>query len=425
MLKAAGKYLHFSSTRERYESLLWILTLLFPAALALKHGVSTIFYLMLLLSIFMLMQTRPQLNHMARYMLTGFVVFILVSLLSFYNAEDIENSIRRIKKLLIFIYFIPIFLAMASTKVNLIKPFVIGACIGGFVLLGISLYQVYASGFTRAVGFYNSIMFGSIAVIMVLALFISLLFVETNRIHRWLISLSLLGALVATIQSETRGAWLGLVIAVLMALGLAFIVKEIPRKRIVLVLISIIVLTSIAGILARDSITDRWEATSQSMDISEALRDDQSSVGLRLIMWDAAIKIWYRNPIIGTGLGDFSIDFEEMTNSGEAGYPDMEIQAFSYAHSTIFEALAGTGILGFMSLILSTFLLPAVFFIKALRLSVNESDHYASVYGSIFVTTFMIFGLTENWLAHKQLVMAFSILLAIMASRFGSEANNP
>ena len=71
----------------------------------------------------MLIQTRPQLNHLARYMLVGFVVFILVSLLSFYNAEDIENSIRRIKKLLIFIYFIPIFLAMASTKVNLIKAY--------------------------------------------------------------------------------------------------------------------------------------------------------------------------------------------------------------------------------------------------------------------------------------------------------------
>jgi len=170
MLKAAGKYMRFSSTRERYESLLWILTLLFPAALALKHGVSTIFYLMLLLSIFMLMQTRPKLNHMARYLLAGFVVFILVSLLSFYNAEDIENSIRRIKKLLIFIYFIPIFLAMASARVNLIKPFVTGACIGGFVLLGIAVSLGYFQGHARIAGFYNAILFGATAVITMLSI---------------------------------------------------------------------------------------------------------------------------------------------------------------------------------------------------------------------------------------------------------------
>jgi len=92
VLKAAGKHLRFSSTRERYESLLWILTLLFPAALALKHGVSTIFYLMLLLSIFMLMQTRPQLNHMARYMLTGLSIGRINTLFSLFQQVKKEMN---------------------------------------------------------------------------------------------------------------------------------------------------------------------------------------------------------------------------------------------------------------------------------------------------------------------------------------------
>jgi hypothetical protein len=46
---------------------------------------------------------------------------------------------------------------------------------------------------------------------------------------------------------------------------------------------------------------------------------------------------------------------------------------------------------------------------------------YASVFGLASASAFMVFGLTENWLAHKQLVIIFSLLLAIMASRFSGQ----
>ena len=98
----------------------------------------------------------------------------------------------------------------------------------------------------------------------------------------------------------------------------------------------------------------------------------------------------------------------------------MKKTRFAYAHSTIFEALAGTGILGLVSLIVSTLFLPIVFFLKALKSSVYEHDVYASVSGVVLVTAFAIFGLTENWLVHSQLVTTFSLLLVIMASRFGA-----
>lgn len=354
-------------------------------------------------------------------MLAALVVFILISLLSFFNTEDMVNSIRRIKKLANFVFLIPIFMAMVSSRKDLVKAFLIGAAIGGFVLLGIAIYQAYILGHSRAGGFYNVIMFGSIAVVITLALFTSLLYIKSSKMQYSIILLALLGALVATILSGTRGAWLGLVVTVPLALGLTFIVKEIPRKRIMQVIVMSIVLTSIAGILVGDAILDRWQATSQALDASKALTDQTSSIGQRLTMWDAAIKIWYRNPIIGTGLGDFQVDFEKMKESGEIKWADMPFTSSGYAHNTLFEALTSTGILGLIGLILSTFLLPLVYFARALKVSVNEYDRYASVFGLVFVTVFLIFGLTENWLVHKQLVLTFILLLAIMASRFGSE----
>ncbi len=354
-------------------------------------------------------------------MLAGFIVLILVSLLSMLNAADIENSIRRIRKLLNFILLIPIFMALVSMRVNLVKPFLAGACIGGFVLLAITVYQGNFLGIARTPGFYNAIMFGSIAVITALALFVSLLLIKSKKIYIVVISLSLLCALVATVQSGTRGAWLGFIVGVPLGLCLSLIAKETPRQRIVLAVITSILLVSIVGISAKDEITARWEATVQYIDNTRENRDDDGNIGIRLIMWDAAVKIWYRHPIIGTGIGDYQDDYLEMINSGEAGFPGVETTPYSYAHSTLFEALAGTGALGLVVLILATFILPIVFFLKGYKTSKNEWDRYASVFGLVFISAFMIFGLTENWLVHKQLVMTFSLLLAIMASRFSAQ----
>ena len=378
------------------------------------------FGLMVLLSFYMLIQSRLVIKKYSIYMLAAFIVYLLISLLSFYNAEDMENSIRRIRKLANFVFLIPIFMAMVSCKKDLVKAFLIGATIAGFVLLGIVIYQHNMAGTVRIAGFYNAIMFGSMAVVITLALFVSLFFIKARRFHYGVIFLSLFGALIATVMSGTRGAWLGLIVVAPLAPGLAFMMKELSWKRLRMVFGMSIGLVLIAGLLVADRIADRRQTTSQSIDVSWPLTHQRSTIGQRLMMWDAAIKIWNRNPIIGTGLGDFHVEFEKMKINGEVKWAEMSPDSSSYAHNTLFEALATTGILGLIGLVLSTIILPMLFFIRALRISVNESDRYAAAFGLVVVTVFLVFGLTENWLVHKQLVLTFMVLLAIMASRFGS-----
>lgn len=65
--------------------------------------------------------------------------------------------------------------------------------------------------------------------------------------------------------------------------------------------------------------------------------------------------------------------------------------------------------------------MPIVLNLKVYGTAANEWDRHASVLGGVFVLAFMLFGLTENWLAHRQLVMTFSLVLAIMASRFSAK----
>ena len=118
-------------TRGRCENSPWILTLLFPATLALKHGVSLVFIYVAGIHFHAVSHTSPAERYCEIY--AGWIDCpILVSLLSLLNADDIENGIRRIRILMSFVLLIPILMAMVSVRTNLIKPFMIGVCIGRF-----------------------------------------------------------------------------------------------------------------------------------------------------------------------------------------------------------------------------------------------------------------------------------------------------
>jgi O-antigen ligase len=419
MLKMRANYFKFSLPGDRGENLFWVLTLLFPILANFRHGISTVYGLAILFSVVVLFRNRPRINDFSKYMLAGFVVFLLVSMLSFINVDDIENSIRRIKKLAYFIFLIPVLMAMATMRINLVKPFIIGGCIAGFVSLGIAIYQIdiyNSSG--RVHGFYQPIMFGSFSAVFALAMFVSFLVIKPGKMYLSIILLSLLSSLTAAFMSGTRGAWLALLVSMPIGIVFSTVVKKTRERRVLLLLASSILLVSAIGVLNKDSI--RWDYKIQPSDTQQIAKNAESSIGQRLTLWQAAIKIWFKNPIIGTGIGDFQIDFGEMRKSGEIEFPE-GLPSYNYAHSTFLEALATTGILGLIGMIVSTFLLPSVFFLKALKVSTNEYDHYAAVFGLVLVTAFMILGLTENWLVHLQLIQMFSFLLALMACRFSSE----
>jgi len=405
-----------SVDQEWYEKLLWFLTLLFPALMTVKHGVSVVFYLMGLVSMYIVIKKRPRLNLLSNYLLAGFLLLFVVSLVSLFNADDMVNGIRRLKKIQHFFPIIPILPAMAMVRKNLVLPYLIGSCIGGLVVLSITVYQIHFLGHTRAIGFYNIIMVGSMAVILALSVFIGLFFVKNNKGFFYLLLLSLASALYAAILSGTRGAWLGFLGGV--PLGIFLMRKAFPKKKFIYAsLIAILIFVS-AGIIGNDMIIQRWETTLHYMKVRQTEESKTTAIGIRFSLWEAALRMWSRNPVLGTGLGDYEHDLVKMVTNGEIEPPDINNTAIAYAHNIFLESLACTGILGILVMTFATIVMPLLFFFKAIKSSNIDFHLYAAVFGVVFIIAFCIFGLTENWLAHKQLVMTYSLLLAIMGSRF-------
>lgn len=398
------------------ENSLWILTLLFPALMTVKHGVSTVFYLMGAFSIYTVIRKHPKLKLCSKYLLTGFVLLFAVSLVSLLNADDMVNGIRRLKKISHFLVLIPILPALATVKKNLVLPYLIGTCIAGFVVLCITIYQVHLHEFVHATGFYNLIMFGSMATVLALSCFIGLFFIKDNRLFFSFLLLSLAFALYAAILSGARGAWIGFLAGV--PLSLILMRGLMPKKRLIHASILICLTVITTGIAGRNMISQRMANTFMYLKTYQSEKAKLDGMGVRVILWRAALMIWSQNPVLGTGLGDYEHDLVKMVKNGEIEPPDYYDTEYNYAHNIFFESLACTGILGILSMIFATIVMPLLFFFKARKSSNIDFNSYAAVFGIVSIIAFCIFGLTENWMAHKQLVMTYSLILAIMGSRF-------
>jgi O-antigen ligase len=404
-----------SSEQEWDEYLLWILTLLFPVFMPIQHGVSAISYFMGLISLYVVIKKRPKLSPISKYLLTSFVLLFAVSWVSLLNAEDIENGINRLKWILHFLVLLPILPAIATVRKNLALPFLIGSSIGGIVVFCIAIYQAFFLDYARVTGFYNIIMFGTMAVIIALAIFIGLFFAKGNRAIFIFLFFSLGCTLYAAILSGTRGAWIGFLGGA--PLGLFLMIKALPKKRLIQISILSILIFVFVGIIGSDMIAQRWETTNYYMKIHKKEQSKITNIGARFLMWRAAFRMWSRNPILGTGIGDFQNDFKKMVNKGDIELQNSSLIAHPYAHNIFLDSLSGTGILGFLVMVGATIVIPLIFFFKSIDAS-SDWNLYAAVFGVVFIVAFLLFGLTENWLAHKQLVLTYSLLLAIMGSRF-------
>jgi O-antigen ligase len=139
--------------------------------------------------------------------------------------------------------------------------------------------------------------------------------------------------------------------------------------------------------------------------------DPNTSVGYRLQMWGAAYDMWIANPLLGSGLGDYSRDLAEMIRLGQSSMN----AHFGEAHSLYFEFLGTTGLLGFMTLMAGIFVLPLLTFLGVGRGGglLRLLDSPASLHGVCLVIAFSSFGISQNWLGRSSISSVYFLCLAL------------
>lgn len=366
---------------------------------------STINILLLLLAVFWACPAWKELSTKEKILCYLMLTFFLAATVSFVNSEDLPKSWSRLERLLRVLAFIPIYMLLKKLDLDLTKPLTYGFLAAGPVLF---IVGTLGSEGGRASGAYNPILFGDFAAFVAALLFAVLVFKQTSLKFKVFSTVSLLCAIQAMILSGTRGAWLGLGVSTL-AIVLIFLFHggyliQRFQTRILAVFLAVILITPV--ILTNQSVPSRTIGAFEEFRSYVSGGNSSTSVGLRLQMWEAGIKMWQKHPLIGSGLGDYSTDLAKMIASGESKMTDH----FGEGHSLFFEFLGTTGTLGFMTCLFSLFLYPLWLTKSILK---QQTDLFIPVATVVTILSFAAFGISQNWLGRSSITSVYLVFLAI------------
>ena len=215
-----------------------------------------------------------------------------------------------------------------------------------------------------------------------------LFFMDKNIFWRIFYVISGFLGVISLYLTQTRGAVIGLVGAlILLALLNVFRVKKEQKivKIISVVFLIIILLFSVLLFIFKDS---RFVKENGTLERITSISADDYTTKTRLSAWNSSLKAWQEKPIFGWGLENYGYAFskyfpsEIYVNSGSRIW-------FDNAHSVFFEHLVSTGIVGVLSYFV-LFFLAFFYLFKTRRISRLESNIFISLLvGYIFANLFV------------------------------------
>ncbi|WP_157420017.1 O-antigen ligase family protein [Oceanisphaera avium] len=217
----------------------------------------------------------------------------------------------------------------------------------------------------------------------------------------WIVA-SLLGAAGATtaiILSGTRGIWLALIVIVIM-LGVQLLRQASIKKVLGIAIISTVAI-GISLTAVSDTLTQRYQQTVAEYN-HMAHKDMDTSIGIRLQLWQRGLSYIKQNPLLGTGTEQYLVNIEQDKQAGLIS-PIAAPLANAHFHNQFIDTLVRTGALGLL-------LLLAWMFIPAWTLHKQQQypqRNWALACGIVM----LIGGLTDVPFHHTHLVYFYSMLM--------------
>ena len=231
--------------------------------------------------------------------------------------------------------------------------------------------------------------------------------------NRWALALKLVAlacGIYASYLSGTRGGWLAIPFFIVL-LGLQYRWFS-HRKSTVLAIVA--VLACAAAVMTNSRIEHRLDEVSTDMTRMHQ-GDGDTSLGLRLQLWEASGTLFTRHPVYGVGKGRLVVALRDLAQQGEVSTAIVNERA----HSDFFSTLAELGGIGVVCLLLFYFGLTVYFWRHARS---GDATIRAAAYSGLAVSTStIVYGLTIDVLVPVMVVVLIALLsatfLAIIDSR--------
>ncbi len=232
----------------------------------------------------------------------------------------------------------------------------------------------------------------------------------TGRDALLLRSLKIIGFLAgiyASIISGSRGGWISL--PIFLAIFIYFRFGKIHLKALIAASLMLVVAGVSAYNFSREIHHRITEVGSELAAFQHGNPD--TSTGIRLQLFKAAAEIFVQNPVFGVGPEGFAREMDPMQRAGKITAMAAELGK-GEVHNELLSKAAGMGMIGLIAM-LSIYLVPSRIFYLSMR-SDTARVRQAGMLGLVFVSSFVVFGLTAETLNLTMATAFFSLTVAVL-----------
>ena len=388
-----------------------LVLLCYPALLLTVRGsMNGLFFLLVITSFIYLFRTRKSLaiRLWDGYSIAFAIVMaspILAVLLSqtyhgTYTAPPLDGPSR-------FLLAIPVYLSLRRMEMSGITflqyAFPLGAL--SALLHALITYRDY---FNDTINYINHIHFGDLALILGFLSLFSINWASRDRLPVLILKISgLMAGLYLSVQSGARGGWAA--VPVLMFIWWQSHNPKISWSKLVAATLTITLAAVLVYTLV-GTVQHRLDMIYQDLaDFQHGIKD--TSIGIRLQLWQAACYLFAEHPIFGVGPEGFAQMMGTLSDSGMLT-PTAAILGRGEVHNEILAKAANLGIFGLLS-ILSVYAVPLIIFMHSARFAVAQT-RTAAYLGICLVTGFFIFGLSVEIFNLKMTAAFYSLTVAVL-----------
>lgn len=379
------------------QSIFYILLLYALSSLVSIGGTSITMYLALLLALVFWFRDRWQIPSDARGVIYVAGFFIAALAVTAVFSTDLLFSAKRV--LAEVTRFIPLLLVVLFIDaVPKLKAIVAMLALSTLAADGYAIWQSF-HGFARPFAFANQPVVFAALLLGIIPLLTVVGLEEKAWNWQWrggLLAVALLSIFVMVLTG-TRGAWIAMAVTFLV-----YVVLAVRHNRQGAIIVALVLILLCAAFLSVPVLKERINSISDTQLVSNTER---------LVMWTSAWQMFKDHPLTGVGLGRYS-DMDRLYY----WQPQAQEPVHVHAHSTYFNFLGETGLIGFAAFWV---LFGYILYASGRKYWANRRDYWSL---AMLLTTiaFLIEGLTEYNFGHLLILRLFTFVLGLtlVGSRF-------
>ena len=381
------------------------LLLIYPGLMfAVKGGMNGVFLLLLLLSVlpYRPRSMQPWDRETTIYLLAmaslPVAIFLSQSYHHHYSGHPYDASSR-------FLLGMPVFMMLRRMRFGVAAMVQYGFPIA--TIAGCLMLKSIADG-RYGISTLDLIHFGDFALVMGVLSVLSIDWTGRDSLLLRLFKIAGFAAgIYASVVSGSRGGWIAM--PVFLMIFIYFRMGKVTLRALLFVPLMLV----IAGFIAYESSAEIHHRVDNLLgDVTSFQQGNpDTSTGIRMQLFKAAAKAFMEHPVFGVGPEGFAKEMDAMQKEGvvtpmAAGLGRGEV------HNELLSRAAGMGVFGLVAM-LAIYLVPANIFHRSMRSSTARTRQ-SGMLGLVFVTGFMVFGLTAETLNLTMASAFYGLTIAVL-----------